>query len=287
SGNALNTYEYDIWGNLIADKVKETMPNPFAYAGEMYDKESNFYYLRARYYDPKMGRFVSEDTYKGQVDNPLTLNRYMYVHNNPLRFIDPSGQKPQYVYDKTDGRYYYSSSIEFFDGTLTAFGYVPFGSLVAEGTKQFHEEMRNYSRGDIKVLSLSESEEFIRGYEFATLLDLTGDKGKYVSPFLKNFTGYLGMAITTGNLFELWANETEMDDLVGDLFMKELISAKSEEIISEKYYIATAYLQSQIHSGKLVYKYEGTLKHNLSKNDLIQMHADLIQIFDKMGILDK
>ncbi|MED1919527.1 hypothetical protein P4V64_30025 [Bacillus thuringiensis] len=32
-----------------------------------------------------------EDTYKGQVDNPLTLNRYTYVHNNPLRFIDPSG----------------------------------------------------------------------------------------------------------------------------------------------------------------------------------------------------
>ncbi|MGM0715506.1 MAG: RHS repeat-associated core domain-containing protein, partial [Bacillota bacterium] len=91
SGNALNTYEYDIWGNLIADKVKETMPNPFAYAGEMYDKESGFYYLRARYYDPKMGRFVSEDTYKGQVDNPLSLNRYTYVENNPIMFIDPTG----------------------------------------------------------------------------------------------------------------------------------------------------------------------------------------------------
>ncbi|QHZ57512.1 RHS repeat-associated core domain-containing protein [Brevibacillus sp. NSP2.1] len=91
SGNVLNTYEYDIWGNLIADKVKETMMNPFAYAGEMYDKESGFYYLRARYYDPKMGRFVSEDTVKGQVDNPLTLNRYTYTHNNPVRYIDPTG----------------------------------------------------------------------------------------------------------------------------------------------------------------------------------------------------
>ncbi|MGG2919420.1 RHS repeat-associated core domain-containing protein [Brevibacillus parabrevis] len=50
----------------------------------MYDKESGFYYLRARYYDPKMGRFISEDTVKGQVDNPLSLNRYTYVHNNPL-----------------------------------------------------------------------------------------------------------------------------------------------------------------------------------------------------------
>ncbi|WP_328204553.1 RHS repeat-associated core domain-containing protein [Brevibacillus nitrificans] len=49
------------------------------------------YYLRARYYDPSLGRFISEDTYKGQVDNPLTLNRYTYVHNNPLRFVDPTG----------------------------------------------------------------------------------------------------------------------------------------------------------------------------------------------------
>ncbi|MGZ0052670.1 RHS repeat domain-containing protein [Brevibacillus gelatini] len=91
NGNVLNTYEYDIWGNLLADKVKETMPNPFVYAGEMYDKESGFYYLRARYYDPKMGRFVSEDTYKGQVDNPLSLNRYTYVENNLLRYVDPTG----------------------------------------------------------------------------------------------------------------------------------------------------------------------------------------------------
>ncbi|MED1919519.1 polymorphic toxin-type HINT domain-containing protein, partial [Bacillus thuringiensis] len=91
NGNVLNTYDYDIWGNLIADKVKETISNPFMYAGEMFDKESGFYYLRARYYDPKIGRFISEDTYKGQVDNPLTLNRYTYTGNNPLRYIDPSG----------------------------------------------------------------------------------------------------------------------------------------------------------------------------------------------------
>ncbi|MGG4441594.1 hypothetical protein ABEX32_12880 [Brevibacillus fortis] len=36
-----------------------------------------------------------EDTYKGQVDNPLSLNRYTYTHNNPLRFVDPSGHAPE------------------------------------------------------------------------------------------------------------------------------------------------------------------------------------------------
>lgn len=178
------------------------------------------------------------------MDNPLSLNRYTYVHNNPLLFVDRSGNKPQYVYDNVDGRYYYSSSIEFFDGVLTAYGFVPFGSAISEGTKQLHEGMRNYKRGDIKTFNLSESEAYLRSYEFATILDTVGLGGKNVSPWIKNFAGYVGIAITTGSILENLVNETEMDDLVGDLFMKELISAKSEEVISEKYFVATAYLQS-------------------------------------------
>ncbi|WP_421617416.1 RHS repeat-associated core domain-containing protein [Brevibacillus sp. TJ4] len=67
------------------------MANPFLCSGEMYDEKAGLYYLRARYYDPSIGRFISEDTYKGQVDNPLNLNRYTYVHNNPLRYVDPTG----------------------------------------------------------------------------------------------------------------------------------------------------------------------------------------------------
>ncbi|WP_016739355.1 MULTISPECIES: polymorphic toxin-type HINT domain-containing protein [Bacillales] len=104
NGNVLNTYDYDIWGNLIADKVKETISNPFMYAGEMFDKESGFYYLRARYYDPKIGRFISEDTYKGQVDNPLSLNRYTYVSNNPLKYVDPTGNVQEIHADWAPGK---------------------------------------------------------------------------------------------------------------------------------------------------------------------------------------
>ncbi|MNO47604.1 hypothetical protein D3C76_379210 [compost metagenome] len=38
-----------------------------------------------------MGRFLNEDTVEGQIDNPLSLNLYTYVENNPLRYTDPSG----------------------------------------------------------------------------------------------------------------------------------------------------------------------------------------------------
>lgn len=44
-----------------------------------------------RGYKPELGRFISEDTYEGDISNPLSLNLYTYVHNNPLRYIDPTG----------------------------------------------------------------------------------------------------------------------------------------------------------------------------------------------------
>ncbi|WP_337926771.1 RHS repeat-associated core domain-containing protein [Paenibacillus caui] len=52
---------------------------------------SGLYYLRARYYDPVDARFISEDTYEGQITNPLSLNLYTYVGNNPLGYSDPTG----------------------------------------------------------------------------------------------------------------------------------------------------------------------------------------------------
>ncbi|GGG17660.1 RHS repeat domain-containing protein [Paenibacillus aceti] len=89
AGTMLNSYEYDTWGKITS--MVESMSNPYRYTGQYYDDESGLYYLRARYYDPVDGRFVSEDTYKGTLTNPLTLNLYTYVQNNPLRYIDPSG----------------------------------------------------------------------------------------------------------------------------------------------------------------------------------------------------
>ncbi|EST55723.1 hypothetical protein T458_07740 [Brevibacillus panacihumi W25] len=103
-GNDVNLYEYDAWGNIVTKT--EGMANPFKYSGEIYDEASGFYYLRARYYDPSIGRFISEDTYKGQVDNPLSLNRYTYVHNNPVNNIDPTGN----WCESADGRWSHAGS---------------------------------------------------------------------------------------------------------------------------------------------------------------------------------
>ena len=91
NGNVVNNYNYDEWGNITTSF--ETVRNPFKYAGEVYDSETGLYYLRSRYYDPALGRFINEDSLEGQVNNPLSMNLYTYCHNNPLLYIDPSGHK--------------------------------------------------------------------------------------------------------------------------------------------------------------------------------------------------
>ncbi|MFD1177720.1 toxin C-terminal domain-containing protein [Paenibacillus puldeungensis] len=96
-GKQLNTYTYDIWGN--PETTEETVPNVFRYAGEYWDSTTKLQYLRARWYDPNAGRFVSKDSYEGSIDNPLSLNRYSYVENNPLMYTDPSGNFKFKPYD--------------------------------------------------------------------------------------------------------------------------------------------------------------------------------------------
>ncbi|MCD9024089.1 S8 family serine peptidase [Cohnella silvisoli] len=83
------SYEYDAFGN-ITNKTG-TVNNPIRYAGYQYDEESKFYYLNARYYDPKLARFLTEDTYRGQANDPLSLNLYTYVANEPIKYVDPTG----------------------------------------------------------------------------------------------------------------------------------------------------------------------------------------------------
>jgi RHS repeat-associated protein len=92
TGSLIKSYSYDVWGNVtngIDNNAQFT--NPFKYTGEYQDDESGLVYLRARYYDSKEGRFLSVDSYDGNLNDPLTLNLYTYTQNNPLIYNDPTG----------------------------------------------------------------------------------------------------------------------------------------------------------------------------------------------------
>lgn len=63
----------------------------YGFTGEQYGDSTQLLYLRARYYNPADGRFQSRDTWSGDTNNPLSLNRWMYTEGNPVNYVDPSG----------------------------------------------------------------------------------------------------------------------------------------------------------------------------------------------------
>ncbi len=89
SGAVTKTYEYDSFGNEVDPDSKDD--NPFRYCGEYYDKETEEIYLRARYYQPTVGRFLTRDTYTGEEDEPMSLHLYTYCENDGVNAWDPSG----------------------------------------------------------------------------------------------------------------------------------------------------------------------------------------------------
>ena len=88
-------YTYDAWGNhTITDYTEFGLGsiNPFRYRSYYYDTETGLYYLKSRYYDPQTGRFINIDDISYL--DPETIggaNLYTYCLNNPIKYVDPSG----------------------------------------------------------------------------------------------------------------------------------------------------------------------------------------------------
>jgi len=91
SGNITDTYLYGTFGDV--NNRSGTTKNTFTYLGRhgVMDEGNGLYYVRARYYMPETGRFLTKDMLTGKDADPQTLNRYVYALNNPIRLIDISG----------------------------------------------------------------------------------------------------------------------------------------------------------------------------------------------------
>jgi RHS repeat-associated protein len=83
------TYRYDVFG---APRSQTGATTEFNFAGQQTDPTA-LQYLRARYYDPAVGRFISRDPQPASAAVPVTLNRYVYANNNPVNLVDPLGRE--------------------------------------------------------------------------------------------------------------------------------------------------------------------------------------------------
>jgi RHS repeat-associated protein len=102
SQNIVNKYAYTPFGEI--GNEQETFAQPFKYVGQygVMSESNGLYYMRARYYDPTLGRFISEDPagFRGG-----DVNLYVYVGNNPVLLIDPSGLCSQSFFQKFETNY--------------------------------------------------------------------------------------------------------------------------------------------------------------------------------------
>jgi RHS repeat-associated protein len=90
TGQIETNYAYDPFGVPL---VGGDVYNPYQFTGEGWDAEVGLLYLRARYYQPGTGRFITRDPWVGDRLRPGTLNGYLYVVNNPVSFVDPNGHQ--------------------------------------------------------------------------------------------------------------------------------------------------------------------------------------------------
>ena len=110
AGGLQEVYTTDVWGgNTAAPAPGAATRNKFRFLAEPQDPETGLYHLRARYYDPDLGRFLTKDPEPGFAREPLSQNPYIYSLNNPLRYSDRTGRYPDWYDDPWSDQESYSS----------------------------------------------------------------------------------------------------------------------------------------------------------------------------------
>ena len=93
NGNVIQSYEYGAYGEVLSGDTKIT---PFLYNGQLgvMADDNGLYYMRARYYNVNIKRFINQDVVHGSINVSQSLNRYSYVQGNPIKLTDPFGLSP-------------------------------------------------------------------------------------------------------------------------------------------------------------------------------------------------
>ncbi len=97
AGQVVQRYGYDAWGQIVLNQggfafAGPGLVNTRTYIGREYDAEAGLYHLRARAYDPRLGRFLQKDPQQGQLAEPQSQHPYAYAQNSPTNYADATGE---------------------------------------------------------------------------------------------------------------------------------------------------------------------------------------------------
>ncbi len=93
-GSVVASYTYSPFGQRLTNSAPGIY-NPLGFGGLYLDYETGLLFASSRYYDPSTLRFTTKDGYRGELESPISQNRYVYCNNNPVSLVDPSGFAPE------------------------------------------------------------------------------------------------------------------------------------------------------------------------------------------------
>lgn len=176
-GKILATYYYDEFGNIKSSTGN--FDNQYGYAGYQYDKETGTYYLMDRMYDPETARFLQEDTYRGDPNDPLSLNLYTYCNNNPLIYDDPTGHWPELLKNVlAKGGELIANAVEQFGKAI-----VDTGNKIEDATVQFGKVLSNIGEQMVDTAA-SGAKKAKEAYNWVD--DAVNNSGKYYDEMNKD-----------------------------------------------------------------------------------------------------
>lgn len=193
--------EYDAWGKPIIQQASSMtegllmaimmMVTNVGYRGYFYDLETELYYLRSRYYDPEIGRFINADDtdYLAYDKSPISMNLFAYCENNPIKLMDKNGNMPLLLI-------YYGNFYNVFGRVSFIKGREQFDMLV---DKYSVSANYSYSTGIISVdNAILNVQRIIENGMTLKLAELI----RYVGTEVSDFTSFRGRTVT-GVAFEL------------------------------------------------------------------------------------
>jgi len=136
NGQVVQLLDYYPYGDSRIDDHAEDYHDDYQFTGKERDEETSLSYYEARYYDSATGRFISRDTWEGDLKDPQSLNKYSYVRNNPLKYVDPSGESFQTALQGLASPFVYAyqnplQTAGMVAGTIAAAAFAPVAVAVA------------------------------------------------------------------------------------------------------------------------------------------------------------